>query len=187
MNGIFISGATTAACILAVLLLAGCASLNEGECRQADWVEIGYQDGTRGYPDQLSHHSKACSKHGIIADVDSYRRGHLRGLTAYCVPKTGYQLGVKPAEYKGQCPQAQEAEFVAEYVYGLRVAMESLAIEQDAIDSDLNRATMAKYSGAYEDEDTDYIDDRIDDLRDRLDRLLDQRRKINGWIRQWGG
>lgn len=186
MTGISKRSVNTGILILVVLGFSGCATLNEEECQQADWVEIGYQDGIKGYPDQLQHHSKACSKHGVVADTDQYRSGHLQGLTAYCVPATGYQLGVERKEYKGQCPQAQAAEFVAEYVYGLRGAMDSLQIEQDAIDGDLDMELMAKY-GAHDDDDTDRIDDRIESLRYQRDTLLDERRKINAWIQKWDG
>ena len=186
MNRIFRKGVTTGACMLVMLVLAGCATLNEDECLHADWVEIGYQDGAKGYPDQLSHHAKACSKHGVAADADRYRSGHLQGLTDYCVPATGYQLGVDQEEYKGQCPQAQQAEFVAEYVYGLRGAMDSLQIEQDAVDGDLNMELMAKY-GVDDDDNMQRIDDRIDSLRYRRDTLLDKRREISSWIQKWGG
>lgn len=185
MTGI-LKRSVNAAWMLVVLVCSGCATLNEEECQHADWVEIGYQDGTKGYPDQLQHHVKACSKHGVVADADRYRSGHLRGITEYCVPATGYQLGVDKEEYDGQCPQAQEAEFVAEYVYGLRGAMDSLKIEQEAVDGDLDMELMAKYS-SHEDQDTDRIDDRIEDLRYQRDKLLDQRRKISSWIQKWDG
>lgn len=187
MTAILQQGLAAGAFILLLLLvLAGCATLNEAECMHADWVEIGYQDGARGYPDQLDHHTKACSKHGVVADADRYRSGHLRGLTAYCVPETGYQLGVDQREYKGQCPQEQQAEFLAEYIYGLRSALDALKIEQEAVDGDLHIELETRY-GFDDEQDRDRLDDRIEGLRNRRDALLDKRREIIGWIQKWDG
>ena len=48
--------------LLPLLLLAGCASLSEGDCRSASWEDIGYRDGVKGTgPDRAQDHASACA------------------------------------------------------------------------------------------------------------------------------
>ena len=48
------------------LLLAGCATLSERECRDQDWYGIGADDGFDGAPaSTIEDHRKACTEYGI--------------------------------------------------------------------------------------------------------------------------
>ena len=76
------------------LLAGSCASLNEEQCLAGDWDGIGYSDGSNGYgTGRFGDHVKACEKHGVMPDQATYMTGRARGLTVYCQPGRGFQVG----------------------------------------------------------------------------------------------
>ena len=90
--------------LLILLLIAGCASLNEDQCKTGDWKGIGLSDGLEGLTfDHLSRHQKACSEYGISIDSKAYTEGRQEGLKTYCEPQNGYQLGLKGQSYNNVC------------------------------------------------------------------------------------
>jgi hypothetical protein len=105
--------------LISLLGLGGCASMSADECVTSDWHAIGYEDGARGYTaDQLGNRRKACAKHGITPDFESYRAGREEGLRQYCQPSRGFSLGSGGARYNGVCPGDLEADFVDAYNQG---------------------------------------------------------------------
>ena len=99
--------------LIAVLLMAGCASMGKDECLQADWRTIGYEDGSRGYPgNRIGVHRKACAKHGVTPNLTAYEAGRQKGLTVWCAPRNGYRIGLRGGHYNGVCPQGMEQPFV---------------------------------------------------------------------------
>ena len=106
---------------MVLLALAGCASkgMDEAQCQTADWRAIGYEDGAKGYSaDGFGRHRKACAEFGIAAKFDDYMVGHGEGLTGYCRPVNGYNLGLSGKRYGGICPVSQEAAFAAAHADG---------------------------------------------------------------------
>ncbi len=104
-----------------LLALAGCASkgMDEAQCQTADWRAIGYEDGAKGYSaDSFGRHRKACAEFGITAKFDDYLAGHGEGLTGYCRPANGYNIGLSGKRYSGLCPASQEPAFVAAHADG---------------------------------------------------------------------
>jgi hypothetical protein len=105
--------------LISLLGLGGCASMSADECVTSDWHAIGYEDGARGYTaDQLGNRRKACAKHGITPDFESYRAGREEGLRQYCQPSRGFSLGSGGARYNGVCPGDLEGDFVDAYNQG---------------------------------------------------------------------
>jgi uncharacterized small protein (DUF1192 family) len=105
--------------IVAVAALSGCASMSSEECANSDWVAVGYEDGSRGYPsDRFGSRRKACAKHGVTADFQAYQQGRAEGLVEYCQPGRGYSLGVNGGTYHGVCDVALEEEFLDAYKAG---------------------------------------------------------------------
>jgi hypothetical protein len=108
-----------AACLLATLSLSGCATLNEQECRTADWRTVGYEDGVAGYTgDRIGQHRKACAKYGVTADLTRYQQGRADGLREYCQPTKGFQLGESGSSYNGVCPAESSDAFLDAYDAG---------------------------------------------------------------------
>jgi uncharacterized membrane protein len=156
---------------LAMTGLSGCATLSEGECRTADWYEIGRNDGAAGHArDRLHAHAEACSRFGILPDTDSYYSGRDEGLARYCTPESAYRVGRGGSRYQGVCPTEAEDAFLAAYrdgraVYG--VEQELRRVER-ALDRLENRLA------------SDRLDDEIRrSLRQELRSLDREYRSIN--------
>ena len=115
--------AALGACVLISGLAAtGCATLNESECRNADWQTIGFEDGARGASaSRIGEHREACADHGIAPDLTAYRKGRDEGLRQYCRTQNGFRLGEQGAAYTGVCPADVEPEFQAAYEAGKRL------------------------------------------------------------------
>ena len=105
--------------LISLLGLSGCATMSADECVTSDWHAIGFEDGARGYTaDQLGNRRKACAKHGVTPDFESYQAGRERGLRQYCQPSRGFSLGAGGSRYNGVCPGDMEADFVDAYNSG---------------------------------------------------------------------
>lgn len=108
--------------LLAAAALAGCNTLSEEECRHADWVRIGQQDGANGYTAaRLDEHAKACGEIGIVPDGRAYARGREQGLLSYCQPTVGRSKGADGASYYGVCTGAAETAFLRGYTVGKQI------------------------------------------------------------------
>jgi hypothetical protein len=106
----------------AAALMAGCNTLSEKECRNADWARIGQQDGANGYTAaRLDDHAKACGEIGIRPDPRAYARGREQGLVSYCQPLVGRSKGAEGASYHGVCTGAAEAAFMRGYSVGKQI------------------------------------------------------------------
>lgn len=100
-------------------IVAGCATLNENECRTVDWRELGREDGAKGYESsRLGDHMEACGKFGIAPDGDSYRAGREEGLRQYCTLDNALQLGMNGSGYHQVCPGDIGAAFAVTYNRG---------------------------------------------------------------------
>jgi hypothetical protein len=98
--------------LAAALMLAGCASLSEKECRNANWGEIGRQDGRGGQTlERLSDHTEACRKLGIAPDEPLWRAGRIEGLRQYCTVASGRDVGARGGFYRGVCEGPAEDAF----------------------------------------------------------------------------
>lgn len=89
-----------ATCFIA--FLTGCASMSPGECKVADWYQVGQDDGANGVPprNQLADYAKDCAKVGILPDTERYRAGWEIGITRFCTPANGWREGSQGRTYK---------------------------------------------------------------------------------------
>lgn len=136
-----------------VCLLSGCATLNEAECKQGDWIQIGYTDGAAGKPEeQLAKHREACARYQISPILNQWRIGYQKGLISYCTPEKGYQEGLNGKTYHGVCPPETSKSFRHAYDRGHRIYEQSRAVNQ--------------------------LQDRLDKLERQTSRLRQQGREI---------
>lgn len=158
----------TPAALAAALLLAGCASLSEKECRSGDWAAIGRADGERGAPlAELTRHREACAEHGVTPDGARYRQGHAEGLKAYCTPSGGYLAGRRGDAYREACPAgATEAKFLEAFRRGREVS--DLVRDVRDLRRSLDDLELAAMSGDYAPEDRTQLRFRADELSQRL-------------------
>lgn len=61
------------------LLLCGCAGMEEGTCRGADWYDLGFRDALLGMRPQDMQYAEACAKHGVTVDGARYAQGWREG------------------------------------------------------------------------------------------------------------
>jgi hypothetical protein len=115
--------------MVSAIVLSGCATLNKDECLTADWYQIGYEDGARGYPDtRIASHREACAKHGISPDFRSYQDGHEEGIIRFCTASNGFAQGKRGYEYSGICPPSLENDFLDGYDAGRQIYAVSSAV-----------------------------------------------------------
>ena len=108
--------------VLMGLLVAGCASMDEDECRVADWRAIGYEDGVRGVSaSHLGEHREACAEYGISPDFVAYKTGREEGLREYCTPASGYRLGRNGGSPTAVCPVDLAGDFRDAYKSGREI------------------------------------------------------------------
>lgn len=129
--------------LLALLLIAagalgGCATLSEGQCRTADWYQIGRQDGSNGLDRaRLYKHQEACAEYGIRPLPERYYAGREAGLQRYCTPRRGFEEGREGRSYRDVCPLKLEPAFLAAYRQG--EAIHDVESDIDDIEHDIDR------------------------------------------------
>ena len=136
----------TAVCLAALVLLGGCASLSEEQCRLADWQRIGTDDGAHGHAEsRLAEHAEACAKIGIRPDAAQWRAGWDQGVWMYCTPQVGWREGLAGQGYQGVCRGRNEAAFVQAYeagreIHRLQSRIDSAHREQQHLQRQLREA-----------------------------------------------
>jgi cell division protein FtsB len=127
---------TLAVLSTALLLLSGCATMNEDECRSADWYSVGFEDGAHGRAiNYIGNHREACAEYGISPEAGRYQDGWNEGIRRYCTPRNGYQAGMSGRSSAAQCPADMAREFAAAYRYGKQIYL--LNRDISAIDHDM--------------------------------------------------
>ncbi len=128
------------------VLLAGCATLSEDQCRLVDWKDLGQRDGTLGQsPDRVQDHAKSCAKVGIVPDVAMWRAGWREGVVAYCTPRTAWSEGSRNHAYRGACRDLDEEGFKRWHragldVYRTRTERERARSEVERLEAQLKKA-----------------------------------------------
>ena len=106
----------TAAVLGGGLYLSACATLNESECQTVDWKQLGDSDGSKGHGQtRIAQHTKACEKHGIAVQTAAYNDGWRAGISRYCTPQNGFNIGRRGASHAGTCPSELAGPFEAAY------------------------------------------------------------------------
>lgn len=110
------------AVMAALMIVQGCATMDQEECLTSDWHAVGFEDGARGYTvDRISQHRKACAQHGITTDLTAYRQGRNEGLRHYCTAQNGFNVGTSGSSYAGVCPEDLADDFELAYSEGKRL------------------------------------------------------------------
>lgn len=108
------------ATFLLFLALAACATLSEDQCLNANWQEIGRQDGTNGRTsDFIEQHAKACNQYGIAPVRAEWEKGRQQGLPLYCRPARAWEEGADGRRLSPVCPKDQLAELERAHFRGL--------------------------------------------------------------------
>lgn len=169
------------AAVAAALLVAGCGTIPEEQCKEVDWYAQGVTDGRAGHTaERIAQHRDACAGVKVEPDEMRYLQGRKEGLAEYCQPANAFRDGLAGNEYRGVCDAAYARNHAAAY----RVATLRRSIERNRGDvswreaeirsdktSDTRRAQLRS--------EVRDLDRRRDALRDDLvaaERELDRRR-----------
>ena len=177
-----------------IVLISGCATLNEGDCREGDWASIGYNDaiaGLRGNS-QLRGHNKACSRYQVSPDNQTYFSGYSRGLKQFCTQSGGARFGSSRTEYIGTCPKPLERSFLAGYLPNIGLAIDNI---QDEIDDmrhqqrkksrkldQLQKGKQGKKGGG---KSLKKLEENIEDLQSSISSKRSDRNKLRAWYSTW--
>lgn len=175
--------------LMSLSLLTGCATLNEKECRSADWHQLGIKDGLQGEPaSRLEKHKEACTRHGIQPNEARYLTGREVGLAQYCQPGNAFRLGMNGQEYKGVCPLDVDLQFRRNNTAALEVQRtknkmadidQQLSQKEHELTEDdtPEKEKIALRKGIWElDQQRDRLRDDLYYQQQELDRLLDAAR-----------
>ncbi len=122
--------------------LTSCATLDQSECKSANWEIIGLEDGSNGrYPSYIGKHRKACADYGIAPDLKAYLRGHQSGLREFCTEQNGYERALSGHANKNICPAELSNSFNRGYQKGYQLYLLQSKIDKlkANIDSHLHR------------------------------------------------
>lgn len=147
--------------VLAVLVLAGCASVSRDECVAGDWAAIGARDGAAGLVAEarLPRHANACARVGVVPDEAAYLRGHAQGLQSFCTPLGGLEAGEAGRAFRDICPAERAAGFREGYELGFAAHRARLRVE--AAQRDLAGSQSLAADGTVVTAATDSILDRL--------------------------
>ena len=126
-----------------LVVLSGCATMQEDECRTADWRDVGLRDGLVGRPSSvLADYHEACSKHGVDPDSELYREGRAEGLAEYCVLDNAAPEGLAGRRYQNVCPVDIDRSFrqlndAGYAVYDVRDEMDDVYGKIDSLENEL--------------------------------------------------
>lgn len=154
--------------LVTLMALSACATLDQGECLSADWHEIGYKDGTKGYkPERYQKHNEACAEHNVRVNTADYHDGWGGGIQQYCTEDNGWQKGLEGKTYHKSCPIHLEPTFFNAYQLGRGIYDKEQRLE------DIN-TKLERIADKLADDDTssekreDLRDDRQDLKQDRF-------------------
>ena len=172
-----------------IVLLSGCSTLSEKECRTADWHQLGVSDGRQGKQTSLlNEHKESCTKYGINPNEERYLAGREVGLRQYCQLDNAFHIGMNGEEYSNVCPLDVDPAFRRNNAAALEVYNSKKKIED--IDRQLSRKEHELSEKETSDKEKRRLRDEIRDLdrsRERarsdlhyqertLDRLMDESR-----------
>ena len=106
------SALITLTAFFVLINISSCATLNESECKVANWEIIGLEDGNKGRNSSyIGEHRKACADYNIQPDLNAYRKGHAVGMRQFCSEQNGYQQGLSGQTNNHFCPNDLAAGF----------------------------------------------------------------------------
>ena len=142
-----------AAGLIAALALGACATLDEQECRAADWEALGRAEGSQGAAaDRIEAQREACADHGVALQEVPWRVGYAKGLEEFCTPRGGYLAGRSSSKAKPQVcagkPQEEafntalrEGREIAKLADELRTLRQAVSeLELQSLSGDLSEA-----------------------------------------------
>ena len=107
--------------LFVLLILPGCAVMDESECLVADWRMVGMEEGMKGSEvSSIGEYRKACAEYGVTPSMTAYQEGHQQGIKQFCTPQKAYQWGASGLALPSVCPGNVHPTFLSQHDKGLR-------------------------------------------------------------------
>ena len=180
--------------LLTVLLLNGCATLNENDCRKGNWSGIGYNDAVAGLRSnvQLNSHIKACSRYQIGSDQTAYHSGYARGLQQFCTQSSGMRFASENSEYFDICPTPLKRNFLIGYVSGLALSMDNLSDDIEDLrherrkkDRQLSSLQKGNHKDKKHNKSVKKLKDKIENIEDSISSKRSTYNELRSWHSVW--
>ncbi len=175
--------------LLALTVCSGCAVMSESECLNANWREVGRNDGLEGErAEEFVRYQDVCLQFGVTPDGNAYAQGREEGLAIYCTPDSGYWEGRNGRGYRQVCPPSSAPDFLGAYRAGqgvLRAIETARSIEAD-IDSAKDRIgnledEIEKLESPNASEDTELPEGTVEERRKEIDEMEGELRVLRAW------
>lgn len=102
-----------------ILLLSGCAVMDQDECIHADWYLIGFEDGSAGQqPQRIAEYRSACAEYAVVPQMEEYLAGHQRGVESFCTAENGFAQGRAGRQLNPVCRGELKHNFLFGYNSG---------------------------------------------------------------------
>lgn len=129
------------------IVLSSCATLNEDQCKVADWNVLGQQDGSNGYAQTyVAEHEKACTQFGVFVDRVAWQNGWTQGIRQHCTFDNGISRGQTGRTASQSCPPDLASDYLAGHNAGSAVkrADDKVANAQRRIDASIKALAAAQ-------------------------------------------
>ena len=102
---------------LGAVLLSGCATMSEEQCRGANWAALGQSDAHDGdMPDFGAKRVQSCAEKGVRGNLAEWQRGWEIGRREVCTPGNAVSWAQRGSDYTpGFCPPDMEGVFMSVY------------------------------------------------------------------------
>jgi len=155
-----------------VILLSGCATLSQEDCRRGDWFGLGVRDGLAGENrGRLSDHVKACYEYGIAINNVAYFAGREQGLRDYCRIDNAFSVGLNGQRYQHVCPPSIDGLF-GRY-HSAAFALYEHRAEVDRLDREIYNKESRLHDKKLSDKDRERIRFELRDMDRRYHYLRD--------------
>ena len=171
-----------------LLILGACAggsvqvtSVSSGgvsNCRAANWYEVGFEDGTRGFPTEKVQEYRRCPAIAQQATLDAYRAGWDDGIARYCTEENGFVVAANGNAQVGNCPRSQSRGFRKGRRLGTNVfeQNQSIAEKSAAIEVLDQNIRSGRFS-------PNQVERLVTDRRKLLDTLAKDQRELDKLLR----
>ncbi|MEH6443118.1 MAG: DUF2799 domain-containing protein [Oceanospirillaceae bacterium] len=107
---------------MVLLVLAGCATLNQAQCISANWYDLGFDNALDGNKSSfVAEHTEACQEYAITPDFEAYKEGWLQGIKKFCSPQSGWRYGMAGDYYRNTCSTLDDRPFLEAYRMGRKL------------------------------------------------------------------
>jgi len=166
------------ACAGGTVQVSSTSSGGVPNCRAANWYEVGFEDGTNGFPTERVQEYRRCPAIAQQRTLDAYRAGWNDGIARYCTEENGFVVAANGAPNAGTCPRSLTKGFRRGRRLGDEVFKENQSIaERSAAVNVLDRNIK---SGRFS---PNQLERLVLDRRDLLDKLAKDQRQLDKLLR----